>query len=1205
MAFPGYGAGSQVSGRSAGDMAADLFSKRGKGGENGEAYIGYKEGDEVQRANIFAKKHILEIGYNEFDPLRDWMFQLYINDLPGKSWVNNVNDDPNMFRRMIELGYGIVTAPSLQKLFQFGVAASGGKAGKSSIQQSLVYRTNSVKLPNRTVYDVETQFMSKKMKLPLGTEQEGTLSVNFTETEDLLILRQFNSWLNIEDSSAILGQYFEGRQNAENAKALTRKNNIYVDAEEGETEFITEAHELYGNLTNSQKMKTDIQLFVYRYNGDDIGYKITYYGCYPTGIGGASFSYDSNNTVSYDVDFEFDYYTIEYISEPEKTTPTNNGRAAIALMTDAFIKHAFVYVSRLLAAPGNKPFNDHERYGLEDPKEKVNQGTGLPYDLQDRNYSKHVVDDFKEPREALPEGATDEQAEDYKLNNSNTISTLLSGTTAKIHGSIKASLDSSSGKYYNFSAAHPLPGLLTGNEAYGLDEDGNQVLIVSAEDMPKQVGPYELTHTDFSFEGTKTYEFSDRIHIENLTEKGQYATTNNLRETGKLEGIKGKRVGMLLEPSIPHLVQNASMDPSSGKEYEFSARLTKEYTNNTLEEILNAARTKVTSLSSNKMVLDDSGKEYNYSNQMCLNTPEEISEILESATTLESTLGSLHGTKDYNFSATIEKDELVERLDEVQTDMMPLTVNKMVLDDSGKEYNYSNQMCLNTVEEMSSIMEKSVPLSVNKMALDNSGKEYNYSNQMCLGTPEEMSDIMEKSVPLSVNKMVLDDSGKEYNYSNQMCLNTPEEMSSILEKSVPLSVNKMVLDDSGKEYNYSNQMCLGTVEEMSDIMEKSKAHTTTEHSFDKGKQYKFSDKFKLEELTGALTIQKEDENGDATGEIETLRGTMLEQPKAHTGQEHSFDKGKQYKYSKNIDIANLTGDVTAPKLDENGDKIEGEEIILGTLLEQSKVHEATEHSFDKGKKYKYSKNIDIANLTGDVTVNAKDENGDVIEGKEIILGTLLEQSKVHEATEHSFDKGKKYKYSKNIDIANLTGDVTAPKLDENGNKIEGEEIILGTLLEQSKVHEATEHSFDKGKQYKYSTQIEPADFKSEVFSHTGQDHSFEGTKPYKYSNQIKIDNLTGEATATKEDENGKLVDIIDVNKAALLEPSVPHTANVDSVDYDIEKNFSSNIDVDNVRSLPTVATNILTDRVIEIAGKKFTIKGSNTELTKPFIREQE
>ena len=344
--------------------------------------------DDNQRKDIFGKMHILDIAHNEFDPQREYMFQVYIQDIPGRYWVDMVNNYPSAIRRLVDLGYGIVGGgiTTAAVMGMVNLVRNLGQSGSSSPQQSLVYRTNSVKLPSRSTISKQTNFMGKRNNIVTGTQYEGSLSINFTETEDLFILRQFTSWLNIEDENAILGttDLSTTRTKAAAKNKLENKLAKILGAgsklkqrkaakEQKANNDAKAAEDIAGNNTSAgvnlqksympmaQSMKTDIQLLMYRYNGDDVGYKIKYYGCYPKSIGGASFTYESGSgTISYDIEFDYDHYHIEYIDTPERLNPTNNFRSTLAKLIDSVlnigVRALFAYIRRNAIADRSDAF---------------------------------------------------------------------------------------------------------------------------------------------------------------------------------------------------------------------------------------------------------------------------------------------------------------------------------------------------------------------------------------------------------------------------------------------------------------------------------------------------------------------------------------------------------------------------------------------------------------------------------------------------------------------------------------------------------------------------------------------------------------------------------------------------------------------------------------------------------------------------------
>ena len=50
---------------------------------------------------------------------------------------------------------------------------------------------------------------------------------------------------------------------------------------------------------------------MYKYNGKHQATRVTFYNCYPTGLGGAVFSSESSSKITYDIPFAYDYYRVE------------------------------------------------------------------------------------------------------------------------------------------------------------------------------------------------------------------------------------------------------------------------------------------------------------------------------------------------------------------------------------------------------------------------------------------------------------------------------------------------------------------------------------------------------------------------------------------------------------------------------------------------------------------------------------------------------------------------------------------------------------------------------------------------------------------------------------------------------------------------------------------------------------------------------
>jgi hypothetical protein len=291
--------------------------------------IGF-ENEFYQKQGIFQKQHILNIAHSSMEPQRDYQYMLYISDIPGKFWVNAASNYPSFVKRLISNAYAVScgtvsTAVYLGVIKLFGLK---GKTGTSSPQQELVYRASTVTLPSRTIKEVETNYIGNvRAKHPVAIGYDGDLSCTFEEAEDAFILRQFNSWMDAVDEEIVLrGDDAVGTP----LKFFPPKMGTSGD----EPEPIDQS--TFFDLRT--KMKTDIELYMFRYSGDDIGYKIKFFNCYPKSIGQSSFSYGNSGTISYSVNFSYDYFKVINIPYPLRGKNTNNFRSVWAQTTTKMLQ---------------------------------------------------------------------------------------------------------------------------------------------------------------------------------------------------------------------------------------------------------------------------------------------------------------------------------------------------------------------------------------------------------------------------------------------------------------------------------------------------------------------------------------------------------------------------------------------------------------------------------------------------------------------------------------------------------------------------------------------------------------------------------------------------------------------------------------------------------------------------------------------------
>lgn len=282
--------------------------------------------DAAQKDDLFHKYHIMEMGASSMDPQRDWMYILYIRDVRGRYWNDIGLSYANMYQQLVSNLYGISNGSIKTALYKgtMDLIQNLGKMGTSSAQQELVYRCDNVTLPSRVIEKSTSNFMGVKCNFPTNVSYEGQLSVTFEEGEDQFILRQMNSWMSIVDEWGAGGFSNTAPSTLKLPKpSLTKVSPTNSDS-------IVES-------SLAHNIKTNIELYMLRYCGDDSAYKITFYGCYPANIGAAQLSYSGNALLKYSVNFDYDYFKVEYIKAPIKPQ-TTQFKGAVATAIDEILQ---------------------------------------------------------------------------------------------------------------------------------------------------------------------------------------------------------------------------------------------------------------------------------------------------------------------------------------------------------------------------------------------------------------------------------------------------------------------------------------------------------------------------------------------------------------------------------------------------------------------------------------------------------------------------------------------------------------------------------------------------------------------------------------------------------------------------------------------------------------------------------------------------
>jgi hypothetical protein len=154
-------------------------------------------------------------------------------------------------------------------------------SGVNNDIDELIMRAKNFTVPSKTVTTTEVNFYGHTQVMPIEIEYDRTITVTFEESQDQFILRNFSSWLNMFDIYSTVV--------------------MEVDNQEDD------------GMPGSFKSwyKTNIELYMYRYNGKHEGTRITFFNAFPTSMGGGVFGHDSASKITYDISFSYDYYKVE------------------------------------------------------------------------------------------------------------------------------------------------------------------------------------------------------------------------------------------------------------------------------------------------------------------------------------------------------------------------------------------------------------------------------------------------------------------------------------------------------------------------------------------------------------------------------------------------------------------------------------------------------------------------------------------------------------------------------------------------------------------------------------------------------------------------------------------------------------------------------------------------------------------------------
>ena len=142
--------------------------------------------------------------------------------------------------------------------------------------EKLLIHCRTATIPGRTQEMIESRFGAMKQLFPSRPEFSNTFSVQMEETDDMVIRQFLNTW-----QEAIFG---------------VNKNSINAG---------------YSSKSAKKDLVAPIlELQLFKFNGEKTASKFQFINGIVTGVGDFSLSYDSAETVKYDVTFSYDFHNL-------------------------------------------------------------------------------------------------------------------------------------------------------------------------------------------------------------------------------------------------------------------------------------------------------------------------------------------------------------------------------------------------------------------------------------------------------------------------------------------------------------------------------------------------------------------------------------------------------------------------------------------------------------------------------------------------------------------------------------------------------------------------------------------------------------------------------------------------------------------------------------------------------------------------------
>jgi hypothetical protein len=167
--------------------------------------------------------------------------------------------------------------PDPQRSFNWEIDIMDGDSPLDTLKDvgDLKFRVKSINTPQRNIETIDTWFYGLKQSIPGRTTFSNQVNMLIEEGEDQYVLRSIYDWM-------------------EKITSVNHKNP-------------------FGTLSSSKKISKNMYIRMLKYNGDYEPYALKLANVYPLSINDVPLDYMSNESLKYDVAFNFDYWVLEKI----------------------------------------------------------------------------------------------------------------------------------------------------------------------------------------------------------------------------------------------------------------------------------------------------------------------------------------------------------------------------------------------------------------------------------------------------------------------------------------------------------------------------------------------------------------------------------------------------------------------------------------------------------------------------------------------------------------------------------------------------------------------------------------------------------------------------------------------------------------------------------------------------------------------------